>query len=159
MAALWISPRASSAIQTNAQVWTAMCKGGAITLLPLVLVFVAPGRAVTRHVIAVAQMLMSSLLIAMSEGRIETHYYIFGALACLSFYRDWSVLVTASIVTSADFFLGGIFWPQATYGVFSVGPWRWLEQAGWVLFTDSFLFIFIMQSLRETAASAARQAN
>jgi two-component system, sensor histidine kinase and response regulator len=159
MAALWISPRASSGIQTNAPVWIAMCQGGAITLIPLVLVFVAPGRALTRHVIAVAQMLMSSLLIVLTGGRIETHYYIFGALACLSFYRDWSVLVTASIVTSADFFLGGLFWPQATYGVFSVGPWRWLEQAGWVLFTDSFLFIFIMQSRHETAAIAARQAN
>jgi hypothetical protein len=112
VAALWISPRASPA-QSYEQIWMAICQGGAITLLPLVMVFALPGRAITRHVIAAAQMLMSGLLIDLTGGRIETHFHIFGALAFLSFYRDWRVLVTASIVTSADYFLGGIFWPQA----------------------------------------------
>jgi PAS domain S-box-containing protein len=159
MAAVWISPRASSATQSYAQIWMAICQGGAITLLPLVMVFALPGRAITRHVIAAAQMLMSALLIDLTGGRIETHFHIFGALAFLSFYRDWRVLVTASIVTSADYFLGSIFWPQAIYGAFAVEPSRWLEHTGWVLFTDAFLIIFIVRSRQEMAAIAARQAN
>jgi hypothetical protein len=106
LAALWISPRVLSRTQSYAHIWTTFCQGGAITLLPQVLVFAAPGRTITRHAIAAAQMLMSGLLIDLTGGRIETHFHIFGALAFLSFYRDWRVLVTASIVTSADYFLG-----------------------------------------------------
>src|ERR1700731_2220350 len=59
--ALWTSHRGASAVQSYAPIWMAICQGGVISLLPLVLVFVAPGRAVTRHVTAAAQMLMSGL--------------------------------------------------------------------------------------------------
>src|SRR6202158_1979165 len=115
--ALWTSRRASSVVHSYTQVWTAICQGGVITLLPLVLVFVAPGRAVTRHVTAAAQMLMSGLLIDLTGDRTGTHVHIFGSLAFLSFYRDWRVLVTASIVTYAEPLLGGIYWPQTAYAV------------------------------------------
>ncbi len=152
-------PRAATGIQAITRVWTAMCQGGVITALPLVLVLVAPGRTVTRHVIAAAQMLIAVLLIDLTGGRIETHLQIIGALALLAFYRDWRVLVTASIVICTDLFLAGIFWPQAIYGVFAMEPWRWLEPTCWVLFTAAFLIVFIIQSLQQMAAIAARQAD
>ena len=71
----------------------------------------------TRHSIAVAQMLMGALLIHLSGGRIETHFHVFGSLAFLAFYRDWTVLVSASVVVAADHLLRGLFWPQSVYGV------------------------------------------
>jgi len=43
----------------------------------------------TRHAIAVGQMLCSALLVHLSGGRIETHFHVFGSLAFLAFYRDW----------------------------------------------------------------------
>jgi two-component system sensor histidine kinase/response regulator len=161
IAALWISPRAwvGAYSHTHIHVWAAIFLGGTITLFPLVLVLQMPGRAVTRHVIATGQMLMSGLLIHLTGGRIETHFHIFGALAFLSFYRDWRVLVTASIVTSADHFLGSVFFPLSVYGVAMVQPWRWLEHTGWVLFTDFFLVVSIVQSRRKMALIAERQAN
>ena len=58
-------------------------------------IFRKPGAAVTRHVVAVGQMLCSALLIHLSGGRTEMHFHIFGSLAFLAFYRDWRVLVTA----------------------------------------------------------------
>jgi hypothetical protein len=65
IAALWISPRAwvGAYSHTHIHVWAAIFLGGTITLFPLVLVLQMPGRAVTRHVIATGQMLMSGLLI------------------------------------------------------------------------------------------------
>ena len=42
----------------------------------------------TRHVIAISQMLTSALLIHLSGGRIETHFHVFGSLAFLAFYLD-----------------------------------------------------------------------
>ena len=60
------------------------------------------GWAGTRHVVAVAQMLWSALLIHLTGGRIETHFHVFGSLAFLAFYRDWKVLVTATVTVAAD---------------------------------------------------------
>jgi two-component system, sensor histidine kinase and response regulator len=160
-AALWISPRTwvGSLSYMNLHVWAAVALGGAITLFPLTLVLLMPGRALTRHAIAAEQMLMSGLLIHLSGGRIETHFHIFGALAFLSFYRDSTVLITASVVTAAVHFLGDVFYPLSQYGVTVVAPWLWLEHAGWVLFTDFFLVISITQSRREMGLIAERQAN
>ncbi|HEY2107661.1 MAG TPA: ATP-binding protein, partial [Candidatus Binataceae bacterium] len=160
IAAVWISPRAWAGAnsQTHIHVWAALFLGGIIVVFPLLLVYLMPGSAATRHAIAAAEMLMSGLLIDLTGGRIETHFHIFGALAFLSFYRDWRVLVTASIVTTADHFLGSVFSPLSVYGVAVVEPWRWIEHAGWVLFTDFFLVISVVQSRREMALVAERQA-
>ena len=64
-----------------------------------------------------AQMLMGALLIHLTGGRIETHFHVFGSLAFLAFYRDWRVLVPATVVVALDHLLRGIFWPQSVYGV------------------------------------------
>src|SRR5216684_3340341 len=96
-AALWISPRAwaGATSRVHLHVWLAVFLGGAITSLPVFLTLVRPRAAFTRHTVAVCQMLMSSLLIHLSGGRIETHFHVFGSLAFLAFYRDWRVLVPA----------------------------------------------------------------
>ena len=72
--------------------------------LPVALALFQPGRALTRHTIAVAQMLTSAVLIHLTGGRIETHFHVFGSLAFLAFYRDWQVLITATVVVAADHF-------------------------------------------------------
>src|SRR5258706_16204209 len=99
-AALWISPRAwtGATSQVHMHVWLAVFLGGAITSLPVFLTLVRPRDAFTRHTVAVCQMLMSSLLIHLSGGRIETHFHVFGSLAFLAFYRDWRAAGTATIV-------------------------------------------------------------
>ena len=142
-AALWLSPKTwvGAESQTHPHVWAALFLGGAISLLPIVLALTRPGRPSTRYAVAVGQMLMGALLIHLTGGRIETHFHVFGSLAFLSFYRDWRVLVPATVVVAADHFLRGLFWPQSVYGVLAASEWRWLEHAGWVLFEDTFLFI------------------
>ena len=47
-------------------------------------------------------MLMGALLIHLTGGRIEAHFHIFGSLAFLAIYRDWRVLITASLVVVLD---------------------------------------------------------
>ena len=113
-AAYWISPRtwAGASSQTHLHVWAAVFLGGAVSSLPVALAFARPGRASTRYSVAVGQMLMGALLIHFTGGRIETHFHVFGSLAFLSFYRDWRVLVPATVVVAADHFLRGVFWPQ-----------------------------------------------
>jgi PAS domain S-box-containing protein len=159
-AALWISPKTwiGASSQTHWHVWAAVVVGGAITSLPVFLAFRHPGRVLTRHVIAVAQMLTSALLIHLTGGRIETHFHVFGSLAFFAFYRDWRVLLTGTIVVALDHMARGIFWPQSVFGVLTSSPWRWLEHAGWVIFEDAFLLISIRQSLCDVFEAATRRA-
>ena len=161
VAALWISPRTwiGATSYVHWHVWAAIVLGGAITGLPVFLVWKHPGQVLTRHAIAVGQMIFSGLLIHLTGGRIETHFHIFGSLAFLAFYRDWRVLITATVVTALDHFFRGTLWPQSVFGVLAAGPWRWVEHAGWVVFEDIFLIISIRQSLEEMRGLAERQAS
>jgi two-component system sensor histidine kinase/response regulator len=158
--ALIIAPRTWSgqSSEIHIHVWASIFIGGAITLFPVWMTRVWPGAAITRHVIAVAQMLMSALLISLTGGRIETHFHVFGSLVILSFYRDWRVLVPATIVVALDHFLRGIYWPYSVYGVLTASPWRSIEHAGWVVFEDVFLVISCLRSIREMRSIANRTA-
>ncbi|PYS51552.1 MAG: hypothetical protein DMF68_04055 [Acidobacteria bacterium] len=160
VAAHWISPLSwvGTTSQTHIHVWAAMFLGGAISSLPIALALTRTGFASTRYTIAVSQMLLGALLIHLTGGRIETHFHVFGSLAFLSFYRDWRVLIPATLVVAADHFLRGIFWPQSVYGVLSASQWRWVEHAGWVIFEDVFLFIAIKRSVSEMWNIAERTA-
>src|ERR1041385_2484534 len=150
-AALWISPKTwiGASGQTHWHVWAAIFLGGAISAFPILLAWKQPGRVLTRHVVAVAQMLTSALLIHLTGGRIETHFHVFGSLAFLAFYRDWRVLLSATVVVALDHLLRGIFLPQSVFGVLTPSSWRWLEHAGWVIFEDVFLFISIREGLQD----------
>ena len=158
--ALVVSPRTwtgeTSAVHVH--VWAAVFLGGAITLFPVWMTRIFPGSFATRHVVAVSQMLMSALLITLSGGRIETHFHVFGSLVFLSFYRDWRVLIPATVVVALDHFVRGVYWPYSVYGVLNASPLRSLEHAGWVLFEDFFLVLTCLRSVAEMRSIAKRTA-
>ncbi len=130
--------------------------GGIITLIPLICLIAKPGALFNRYIVASCQMLMSGLLIHLTAGRIETHFHIFGSLAFLAFYRDWRVLVPATLVTAADHLLRGMYYPCSMYGVITGAEWRWAEHAGWVVFTDLFLVFACYRSKQEMVDIAQR---
>jgi len=157
--AIWVSPLtwAGTTSATHPHVWVAILLGLATISLPCALVAIWPGRTVTRLTVAVAQALMSALLIHLTGGRLETHFHVFASLALLAFYRDWRVLFVTSAVVAADHFVRGIVWPQSVYGTTTASPWRFVEHAGWVVVEDIFLLLSCRQSLREMWNSAERQ--
>ena len=122
------------------------------------LVFLRPGRRLPAMSSPSLRCWHPHYLIHLTGGRIETHFHIFGSLAFLAFYRDWRVLVTASIVVALDHFLRGTYWPRSIFGTVTPDSFRWIEHAGWVLFEDVFLFIMCHQSILEMRAIAGRQA-
>ena len=125
---------------------------------PVFLAWRFPGRLVTRHVIAITQMLFSVLFIHISGGRIETHFHVFGSLAFLAFYRDWPVLIPATVLVAVDHFLRGIYLPESVFGVVAAGQWRWFEHAAWVVFEDVFLIISCRQGVKDLWDNARRTA-
>jgi two-component system sensor histidine kinase/response regulator len=158
--AVWVSPLTweGEVSSTHLHVWAAVLLGGIISLFPALLAWLRPGYQSTRYVIAVAQMLMGALLIHLTGGRIETHFHVFGSLAFLAFYRDWKVLIPATVVVALDHMLRGIFWPQSVYGVVVASQWRWLEHAAWVIFEDMFLVVACLRSVSEMRQTAERTA-
>ncbi len=158
--ALVVSPRtwAGAEQQTHPHVWMAVLFGGLLASYPIYLTVTRPGEAYTRLVIAVSQALFSALLIHLTGGRIETHFHVFGSLAFLAFYRDWRVLVAASVVVAVDHLVRGLWYPFSVYGAASDAEWRFLEHAGWVFFEDAFLITACAHGLREMRSTAQRQA-
>jgi signal transduction histidine kinase len=48
--------------------------------------------------------------------------------------------LNATLVTAADHFFRGLFYPQSLYGIVRPEGWRFWEDAGWVAFMDIVLF-------------------
>lgn len=131
----WIG--ASYAIHVH--VWLSVLLGGSITGFAILWARLHPDSSSTRHVMAVCQILWSALLIHLSGGRIESHFHVFVSLGILSIYRDWKILITATVVVAGDHFIRGVFFPLSAFGVLAESPFRWIEHAAWVLFEVSFL--------------------
>ncbi len=157
---IWVSPRAweGDVGRVHFHVWTALFLGAAIVGLPVGLAVIRPGRISSRFAVAAGQMLMGSLLIHLTGGRIETHFHLFGSLALLAFYRDWRVLVVGSAVVAADHLLRNLLWPRSIFGLDGASPWRWAEHAAWVVFEDIFLIRSCLRGVAEMREVALRQA-
>ncbi len=157
---LWLNPftweRAERHVHPH--VWQALLLGGLLTAPAAFAGSCFPGSRRTRYVIALCQVGFSSLLIHLTGGRIETHFHVFGSLAFLAAYRDWTVLVPATVLVALDHFVRGIFWPESVFGVTAANNWRWLEHAGWVLFEDLWLMICCRQGIREVRDMARNRA-
>jgi PAS domain S-box-containing protein len=140
--------------------WLAIIGGGLIISLPLLLIYMQPGKPSTRYCIAAAQALYSILLIHLTGGRIETHFHIFGSLAFLAVYRDFRTLIVATIITATDHILRGFYYPQSVFGIASVSgaEWRALEHIAWVVFEDLFLIYSCIQAQKGMTLSASSQA-
>lgn len=158
--ALVLSPFAweGKARTIHLHVQLAVLLGGLLNTLPIMLILHRPGWVGTRYTIAVVQMLWSALLIHLTGGRIETHFHVFGSLAFIAMYRDWRVLVPATITVAADHFIRGILWPESVYGIVNPEWWRFLEHASWVIFEDLFLVIACLRSVEEMKKLAQREA-
>jgi len=160
-AALIFTPKTWAGAQgsTHIHVWAGLGLGTLLCAMPMYLILVHRGQVLTRYGIVIAQMLYSSLLIHLTGGRIETHFHLFGSLAFIAFYRDWKLLIPATIIISADHLLRAIYWPESIFGVLSASPWRALEHAGWVVFEDVFLItgcIFSAQEMQKISESQAK---
>lgn len=127
--------------------------------LPVYLILTLPGRYITRHVIAIAQMFTSALLIHVTHGSIESHFHVFGALALLATYRSSSIIVLATIVVACDHLFRGIYLPESVFGSSQVNPYLWLYHIIWIVFADIFLIWAIKLShgeMREIARNDAQ---
>ena len=160
IAAIALSPKSyyGSVGVIHPHVLVALVLGAVIAAPIVVATLLWPGQYRTRVTVAVCQMLMSALLIHLSGGRIETHFHVFGTLAFLAFYRDWRILIPATVVVAGDHMIRGIYLPESVYGIVTGAEWRFVEHACWVIFEDVILIASCKRGVQEIRAIAERQA-
>ncbi|MDB4942173.1 MAG: chemotaxis protein [Labilithrix sp.] len=158
--AAWITPRAWEGLDSTVHpnVFSALLLGGALALPPCLLVAKLPSSALARHAVVGAQMGMAALLTHLCGGRVETHFLVFVSLASFSFYGDWRVFVTATLVVASDHLLRGMLLPVSVFGDSAVAPFRIFEHAAWVLFEDAILIGACVKARRDALAAAGETA-
>ena len=154
----WLAAMAAAAL-ISPQIWPserplhllvmASTLAGLIYLLPLYLALSSPGRAATRHIIAIGQMLTPALFIHLTGGGFETDFFIFGAHGLAGLVSGHSRPVFGDGGGG-----GGPFplaqWVPSVFGGAAPAPWYWVGFTGWVLFEDTLLALWIWESLRLT---------
>ncbi|MEO8845473.1 MAG: ATP-binding protein [Kofleriaceae bacterium] len=130
----------------------ALWTGALIDALPILLVTLRPGRAVTRHAVAVAQILWSAELSYVTGGHFETYFHLFGSLAILALYRDWKVLATATATAVIEHSV-----LMMTSG-YAVVWWGVLGGAAWLIVEDVLLVATCVRAHHEMEDAATREA-
>ena len=140
--------------RANSPTAWAVIIGGVTSGIPLLLIWRAPGTRLSRHVVAVAQMIWPFLLIHFTGGRMQTHFHVFASLAILACYRDWRVLLTAILVV-----VGADAWRVALFGSLEAEAlFRDMERLAFVVFEVGFLGLAIRLSTHEMWSSALGRA-
>ena len=78
----------------------ALLVGIPVISLPIFLGLTAPHSPISRHSVGIAVQLMCALHIQQTFGMTEMHFQIFVLLAFLFFYRDWTVIVSSTLVVA-----------------------------------------------------------
>jgi signal transduction histidine kinase len=156
--ALAVAPPATAAAAFPADLPLVVVGGGFISVVPLILIWHRPGWWLTRHTVAVGQMLWAGLLIQLTGGRVETHFHVFGSLAFLAFYRDWRTLLTATATITLDHLVRGALWPASIYGTAHPEWWRFYEHAAWLAFANAILVLGCVRTVHEMRVIAGREA-
>ncbi len=79
-----------------------------IASVPLFLLATQASSSLTKHSVAIGTQLLAALHIQQTMGMTEMHFQVFVLLAFLSFYRDWKVIITGTLVIAVHHILGFI---------------------------------------------------
>jgi signal transduction histidine kinase len=129
-----------------------------LTIPTVLFMYAAPRALWIKHWVAIAQVGWSMLFMWLLAGRAEAQFHLFASLAILSFYRDWRVLVTATLAAFA-YPLARIQLLPATYVVGTPVWTRLLEHGSWIAAEVLLLLLAIRQGLRIVARFSSNAAD
>ena len=103
------------------------------------------------------QIAWSTLFMWLLEGHSEAQFHVFTSLAFLAFYRDWKVLLTATLATLVYPIARLALLPES-YVVSDFAWWRVFDQTIWVVAENLMLLLAIEQSMKSITNFAAGSA-
>jgi signal transduction histidine kinase len=98
-----------------------------------------------RHFVALCQVAWSALFLWLLEGRPDAQFHLFASLALLAFYRDWSVLLTASLAAITWSVVRVLSLPDS-YDVGASAWWHLFDQSIWIIAEMLLLQFAVRQS-------------
>lgn len=131
---------------------------GIISVLPIYLGFVRPGKKFNRYVFTISQMAITSLLLDSTGNSSESHIYILGSIALLATYRDWKIPLFASAIVLIDHTVRHFFFPHFLFGDAHDETADWITYGGWLLLQNLFITAFILKSHKIMRLTASRSA-
>lgn len=137
--------------------WLGLVTGAFGTIPAVLLTVKRPAALSTRCVVALSQIGFSLLFISLGGGRLEAHFHVFGSLALLALYRDWRLLVLASVPVWVHHAWLVAVAPQAAFGAAGATGWRALEHGVWLAFADAVLACACLISRTEMRGVCAAQ--
>jgi len=137
----------NSAVPGDGRIPFTLILGGTLCLPAMLFASAAPHAWWVRHFVALCQIGWSMMYMWLLEGHSEAQFHMFVSLVFLAFYRDWPVLVTAT--------LSAITYPVVRIAMlpdsFLIGPsawWRVFDQGIWVVCEFFILLIAVRESLK-----------
>jgi PAS domain S-box-containing protein len=136
-----------SALPGEPRILFTLILGGMLCLPALLFARAAPFAWWVRHFMALCQIGWSMLFMWLLEGRSEAQFHVFVSLAFLAFYRDWRVLVSATLAAIAYPIVRITLLPDS----YVIGPSAWLrifDQGIYVVSETLILLLAVQQSLK-----------
>jgi signal transduction histidine kinase len=136
-----------NALPGESRVLLTLVLGATLSVPALLFARAAPQAWWVRQVMALAQIGWSMMFMWLLEGRSEAQFHLFVSLVFLVFYRDWSVLLTATAAAIAYPILRIALLPDS----YVVGPsaiWRVFDQGIWVVCEALILMLAVRNSLQ-----------
>ena len=121
--------------------------GSVLTVPAIMFAHAAPLASWVRHFIAISQIGWSMTFLWLLEGRAEAQVHVFLSLVFLTYYRDWAVLLTATLAAVAIPAMRLLLLPES-YLVGASAWWRMLEQCSWVVAEFIVLLFALRHNMR-----------
>ena len=135
----------NSALPGETRVLFTLILGGMLCLPALLFARAAPYAWWVRHFMALCQIGWSMVFMWLLEGRSEAQFHMFVSLAFLAFYRDWRVLVTATLAAIAYPVMRIALLPDS-YVIGASAWWRVFDQGIWVVCEFCILLLAVRRA-------------
>jgi signal transduction histidine kinase len=148
----------NSSLPGASRLWFTLVLAIMLSAPALLFARAAPAAWWVRHFMCLSQVGWSLLYMWLLEGRSEAQFHLFVSLAFIAFYRDWKVLLTASMAAIAYPAVRIALLPDS----FVIGPsalWRIFDQGIWVVLEAGLLLLGVQQSLLTIYNYAKREAD
>lgn len=138
---------------------TVALTGSVLCIGPMLLIQTRRAQPITRYAIAIAQILTGVHLVHLSDSSLAPQFHTFASIAFLAFYRDWRLLITATVFAGICHGTSEFLWPTWSSSFLSDTPlWRGVEHMGWIVFENIFLLVSIYYSRAESLDACRRRA-
>ncbi len=137
----------NSALPGESRVLFTLILGGTLCLPAMLFARAAPYAWWVRHFMALCQIGWSMVFMWLLEGHSEAQFHLFLSMVFLALYRDWRVLVTATLVAMAYPIVRIALLPDSLV-VGAAAWWRVFDQGIWVFCEFLILLLAVRESLK-----------